>query len=160
VGGLARGPNTGYLAELHGTEAVVPLPNGRSLPVELRGGTGSALKDSLSNSEQNYNRDSSEALSQSLGAMEQNYNRDSSQALSQSLVAMEQNYQASVAESNGPFTIKYERAGTGDLPFVSEEQFQKGIAQSAEEVRRQAKRDADQQWRRTLRNETRIPGLR
>ena len=37
AGGIARGRDAGYLAELHGTEAVVPLPNGRSIPVQLKG---------------------------------------------------------------------------------------------------------------------------
>jgi len=40
TGGVADGPNSGYTATLHGTEAVVPLPNGRSIPVEMSGGTG------------------------------------------------------------------------------------------------------------------------
>ena len=39
-GGVASGPNSGYPAMLHGTEAVVPLPNGRSIPVEMKGSTG------------------------------------------------------------------------------------------------------------------------
>lgn len=39
-GGTFSGPKTGYAATLHGTEAVVPLPNGRSIPVEAQGGTG------------------------------------------------------------------------------------------------------------------------
>lgn len=39
-GGTATGPSSGYLAELHGTEAVVPLPNGRSIPVEMQGRSG------------------------------------------------------------------------------------------------------------------------
>jgi len=34
-GGIASGPNSGYMAELHGREAVVPLPNGRSIPVDI-----------------------------------------------------------------------------------------------------------------------------
>jgi len=38
VGGVARGSDAGYMAMLHGTEAVVPLPNGRSIPVEMSGG--------------------------------------------------------------------------------------------------------------------------
>ena len=38
AGGVSHGPQTGYAAMLHGTEAVVPLPNGRSLPVQLQGG--------------------------------------------------------------------------------------------------------------------------
>ena len=36
-GGIASGPMSGYTAELHGTEAVVPLPDGRSIPVEMKG---------------------------------------------------------------------------------------------------------------------------
>jgi hypothetical protein len=35
VGGIASGPTTGYLAKLHGVEAVVPLPNGKSIPVSM-----------------------------------------------------------------------------------------------------------------------------
>lgn len=34
-GGIVTGPSSGYPAELHGTEAVVPLPNGRSIPVTM-----------------------------------------------------------------------------------------------------------------------------
>lgn len=36
TGGVARGSTSGYPAILHGTEAVVPLPNGRSIPVEMK----------------------------------------------------------------------------------------------------------------------------
>lgn len=36
-GGIASGPSSGYAATLHGTEAVVPLPNGRTIPVEIKG---------------------------------------------------------------------------------------------------------------------------
>lgn len=36
-GGIAMGPSSGYLAELHGKEAVVPIPNGH-IPVRLQGG--------------------------------------------------------------------------------------------------------------------------
>jgi hypothetical protein len=38
VGGVARGSSAGYPAILHGTEAVVPLPNGKSIPVEMKSG--------------------------------------------------------------------------------------------------------------------------
>ena len=37
TGGIARGSDAGYPAILHGTEAVVPLPNNRSIPVDLKG---------------------------------------------------------------------------------------------------------------------------
>jgi hypothetical protein len=36
-GGIATGPDSGYETTLHGTEAVVPLPNGNSIPVEIQG---------------------------------------------------------------------------------------------------------------------------
>jgi hypothetical protein len=35
TGGIASGPASGYTAMLHGTEAVVPLPDGRSIPVRM-----------------------------------------------------------------------------------------------------------------------------
>jgi hypothetical protein len=35
TGGQFSGPDTGYPVTLHGDEAVVPLPNGRSIPVDL-----------------------------------------------------------------------------------------------------------------------------
>lgn len=38
TGGIAKGPQRGYPAVLHGTEAVVPLPNGKSIPVEMKQG--------------------------------------------------------------------------------------------------------------------------
>mgnify|MGYP003114359296 CR=1 FL=1 len=39
-GGIATGPKSGYMAMLHGTEAVVPLPDGRSIPVKMSGNGG------------------------------------------------------------------------------------------------------------------------
>jgi hypothetical protein len=35
MGGIASGPESGYLANLHGREAVLPLPNGDSVPIAL-----------------------------------------------------------------------------------------------------------------------------
>ena len=41
VGGIASGPESGYTATLHGTEAVVPLGNDRTIPVKFSAtGTG------------------------------------------------------------------------------------------------------------------------
>ena len=49
-GGIATGPTSGYSATLHGTEAVVPLSNNRSIPVEISGaGTGGANVSSVVN---------------------------------------------------------------------------------------------------------------
>jgi hypothetical protein len=36
-GGIASGPDSGYPATLHGDEAVVPLPDGRTIPVSVNG---------------------------------------------------------------------------------------------------------------------------
>ena len=41
AGGIAKGRDSGYPAILHGTEAVVPLPNGKSIPVDIHGQQGS-----------------------------------------------------------------------------------------------------------------------
>lgn len=38
TGGIAKGSTSGYPAILHGTEAVVPLPNGKTIPVEMKSG--------------------------------------------------------------------------------------------------------------------------
>ena len=35
TGGIVSGPDSGFLSELHGTEAVVPLPDGETIPVTL-----------------------------------------------------------------------------------------------------------------------------
>jgi len=40
TGGIAKGPRSGYPAVLHGNEAVVPLPDGRTIPVTMQGGGG------------------------------------------------------------------------------------------------------------------------
>tara|TARA_E500000081_G_scaffold151242_1_gene181180 strand:+ start:890 stop:4894 length:4005 start_codon:yes stop_codon:yes gene_type:complete len=37
-GGVVSGPESGFPAVLHGDEAVVPLPDGRSIPVMMKGG--------------------------------------------------------------------------------------------------------------------------
>lgn len=42
-GGVFAGPKSGYAATLHGTEAVVPLPDGKTIPVEMP-----ALSESMS----------------------------------------------------------------------------------------------------------------
>lgn len=39
-GGIAKGRNSGYPVTLHGTEAVVPLPDGKKIPVKMEGGQG------------------------------------------------------------------------------------------------------------------------
>ena len=46
-GGIASGPTGGYSTTLHGTEAIVPLPNGRSIPVEVRNQDSSLLSAQL-----------------------------------------------------------------------------------------------------------------
>ena len=46
-GGVASGPTSGYGATLHGTEAVVPLPNDRSIPVELKGNNNGPVNTTI-----------------------------------------------------------------------------------------------------------------
>jgi hypothetical protein len=40
-GGIATGPKSGYNTLLHGTEAVVPLPDGKTIPVSMNQSSGS-----------------------------------------------------------------------------------------------------------------------
>ena len=47
TGGIARGRNAGYPAMLHGTEAVVPLPNGNKIPVEMKGSAGNNITNNI-----------------------------------------------------------------------------------------------------------------
>jgi hypothetical protein len=47
TGGIAHGPESGYQATLHGREAVVPLGNDRSIPVDIRGASGNTVNVSI-----------------------------------------------------------------------------------------------------------------
>lgn len=57
-GGIASGPKSGYATMLHGTEAVIPLPGNRQIPVEMTGMTDkigeqlSVMKDQISRLDQ------------------------------------------------------------------------------------------------------------
>ena len=46
-GGIATGPRSGYAATLHGTEAVIPLPDGKTIPVVMPE-LASGLQDQMS----------------------------------------------------------------------------------------------------------------
>lgn len=46
-GGLVTGPTLGLVGEGRFNEAVVPLPNGKSIPVELGGGTGNNISSNI-----------------------------------------------------------------------------------------------------------------
>lgn len=65
-GGIAKGRQAGYPAILHGTEAVVPLPNGKEIPVEMRKGSGQTNNVTV-----NVNVDSNGNAQQNTSATEQ-----------------------------------------------------------------------------------------
>ena len=48
VGGVLSGPQAGYPVMMHGTEAVVPLPNGKEIPVQMQGNSGGVNNVSVS----------------------------------------------------------------------------------------------------------------
>lgn len=54
-GGIATGPDTGYSAVLHGTEAVVPLPDGKTIPVTTSG-TSSMAQEQMDMMQAQLNR--------------------------------------------------------------------------------------------------------
>jgi len=67
-GGMARGAQAGYAATLHGNEAVVPLPDNRSIPVTLNGAGGqnnnvtvNVAMDSSGNNSQSSQQDGAQA---------------------------------------------------------------------------------------------------
>lgn len=66
TGGIASGPETGYSAILHGREAVVPLPDGRTIPVDMQGnGAGpvnSTVNITISDSGTTVNRNQASEL--------------------------------------------------------------------------------------------------
>jgi hypothetical protein len=49
LGGIARGPESGFLATLHGTEAVVPLPDGNSIPIRSEKSAETKVKETETN---------------------------------------------------------------------------------------------------------------
>ena len=58
TGGIARGREAGYPAILHGTEAIVPLPNGKDIPVAFTGNSASTNNIGMTI---NINRDDTES---------------------------------------------------------------------------------------------------
>jgi tape measure domain-containing protein len=62
-GGMVKGPTLGLVGEGKYNEAIVPLPDGRSIPVQMRGGGGSGSRDLLANQAQS--RSSPSVLSMS-----------------------------------------------------------------------------------------------
>jgi len=53
AGGISDGPQSGYNATLHGTEAVIPLGNDRAIPVKMQGAMGSNNVNVTVNVDQN-----------------------------------------------------------------------------------------------------------
>ena len=78
-GGVATGPQSGHMAMLHGTEAVVPLGNDRSIPVTLSGGTSNTVAVTVNVSGQNASVNTSgggadaQALGRSIGGLVQQH---------------------------------------------------------------------------------------
>jgi hypothetical protein len=61
-GGVANGPSSGYLAELHGPEAVVPLPDGKTIPVRIEGDMPGSNQSSDMSAMMNQFRSSMESM--------------------------------------------------------------------------------------------------
>jgi len=79
-GGIANGPESGYMAMLHGREAVVPLGNDRSIPVDMRGagGTGNIVTVNITMNGQGQGAsqvtgDGMQGLGRSIGNMVQQH---------------------------------------------------------------------------------------
>jgi len=57
IGGVLTGPMSGYPAVLHGVEAVVPLPDGKTIPVELNDRTNATQSDSFTQALSDFKQD-------------------------------------------------------------------------------------------------------
>ena len=66
-GGILSGPTSGYRAILHGAEAVVPLPDGKNIPVNLGSGGGGEGMDNLGTAIENLRTDLREFVSMQRG---------------------------------------------------------------------------------------------
>jgi hypothetical protein len=66
-GGVANGPNSGYLAELHGPEAVVPLPDGKTIPVRIEGDMPGSNQSTDMSAMMNQFRSSMESMINQMG---------------------------------------------------------------------------------------------
>ena len=75
-GGIATGPNSGYGAVLHGREAVIPLPNGRSIPVDIgkgqMGTNNTNITVNMAEGSSEVTSDGSKQLAQAIDAAVQN----------------------------------------------------------------------------------------
>ena len=67
VGGVARGPRSGYPAVLHGNEAVVPLPSGGAIPVQGTGLGGSTNNVTVNVNVDNNGNATSDTQGQGMG---------------------------------------------------------------------------------------------
>lgn len=68
TGGIASGSRRGHLAMLHGTEAVVPLPNGKSIPVQMNGSGQQMNNVTVNVSVDNQGKASSKTMGDSMDA--------------------------------------------------------------------------------------------
>ena len=79
AGGVAQGPQSGYQATLHGREAVIPLGNDKSIPVQLSGGGGQNTVNVIVNmsgngqSQTSSTGDGMQGLGRSIGGLVQQH---------------------------------------------------------------------------------------
>jgi hypothetical protein len=124
-GGIASSPQLAMYGEGSMPEAYVPLPDGRSIPVSLRlpyqgkGGDAAPL-------EAPYQAKGGDAAPLALP-----FDKRASTISGLSAVAQQQAAMDAMAAAE-PLRIEYSRVGAGDLPFVTEEQHQRGMAQAAQ----------------------------
>jgi len=72
-GGVATGPSSGYMMELHGTEAVVPLPDGRSIPVDFSNNMFDSLVSALTNAMSDSSKSMPELVQINKNLLQQNF---------------------------------------------------------------------------------------
>ena len=69
IGGVLTGPMSGYPAVLHGVEAVVPLPDGKKIPVEIANTSDTGESDSFKQALNDFKQDLSRLLTNTSGGI-------------------------------------------------------------------------------------------
>ena len=123
-GGIANSPQFAEFGEGSMPEAYVPLPDGRSIPVSLKlpyqrqaGGAADAP----------YQRQAGGAADAPLALPFPKAGDSGATAAAEQQAAMD-----AMAAADKPLRIEYSRVGAGDLPFVTEDQHRRGMAQAAQ----------------------------
>jgi hypothetical protein len=131
-GGVVTGPTLGLVGEGRYNEAIVPLPDGKSIPVELNTSMFNATDQFAEN---RAAMNGSKAAQSAASPFEANRQ---AMMTAQSAIASkdaERTVDKVISASMQPMKINYETQVINNVEYVTSEQFQRGMNQAAEKGR-------------------------